>query len=53
MVPFWGWALIRNSLAIIIYCMAERGGSGLLASIDGQHASLNTKEHAVYAYFFL
>ena len=33
--------------------MAERRGSGLLASLDGQQASINTKEHAVYAYFFL
>lgn len=33
--------------------MAERRGSGLLASLDGQQASVNTKEHAVYAYFFL
>jgi transposase len=33
--------------------MVERRASGLLASIDSQQASINTKEHAVYAYFFL
>src|SRR5690349_993559 len=33
--------------------MSPRSGCGLLASIDGKHASVNTKEHAVYAYFFL
>eukprot|EP00474_Spongospora_subterranea_P002758 CRZ03216.1 hypothetical protein [Spongospora subterranea] len=26
---------------------------GLCAAIDGQHASSNTKMHAIYAYFFL
>ena len=33
--------------------MGERPGHGLLVTLDGQHASVNTKEHAVYAYFFL
>ena len=29
----------------------KEGGHGLLATLDGQQASVNTKLHAVYAYF--
>jgi transposase len=33
--------------------MSQGAGCGLLAALDGRQASVNTKEHAVYAYFFL
>ena len=36
------------------YLNMEQGPRhGLLARLDGEQASVNTKEHAVYAYFFL